>query len=740
MLDFKKHLDPIHKDLDDVLEFGSISPNTPLEEEEYPHLCHALELIGLDARMQMKRLGNVSKELDELMFIISNSTGDDKEEAIGDYNRLLQEAQRYIQTANRYLFQINSPYFAKINFTRRRSEKFPQRDITAYVGKFAYFDKNTNVPLVTDWRAPIADVYYKNPGPREDVSFQSPAGKQDGDLTRKLQLDVSRGRISNIYEPKTGNTSADAFLLAELSKRMGKKLQDIVSTIQHEQNQIIRDEINKPVIIQGVAGSGKTTILLHRIAYLVYSQSGQITPEGSLVIAPNKLFLDYISDVLPSLGVFNIGKNTYLNWAKTVLGWNKKWILSSEPDDLEVKEFKGSKLFIDLINKFLTDFESDLLLQMPHDRVKPHILKRYWKLKEEFTDISMQERLDLAIDYGFAQQQFQGQTTGDFMGRLKTAEARITKLKKYTARRLNPVALYKELFKFNYIFENFNVSPTLAKKVRTKTLKSLCRKGKISYYKVEDLASLVWIHFYLNGITGHKKQYLLVDEAQDLSLFQLLTLYRIAKNGNITYAGDLAQSIIPPFFIKDWNDLKALLKEYSAPELHMEYYELNRCYRTTVEVIDYANTIFKKYFPKEYKLPKAVLRHGEKVRIIESDSLSYDFPKKELKKLVNDINNEFEKGSVTVALLCRNSIHADKLYDALKFYESSFERKLVNYNRSDYSDGVLIIPIEKAKGLEFDTVMIMDVCEKYYKGDFLSAKLLYVAVTRALHRLHVWKV
>lgn len=225
----------------------------------------------------------------------------------------------------------------------------------------------------------------------------------------------------------------------------------------------------------------------------------------------------------------------------------------------------------------------------------------------------------------------------------------------------------------------------------------------------------------------------MIDEAQDMSYVQLNTLLKIAKNGNMTIAGDLAQSIIPPFYIDDWDVLIKMIKNVLQKDT--QYYQLNRCYRTTIEIVDFANNIFKERFPKSYKLPEAVLRHGDDVKVLEYDTDVVNLKKEDIRELVLIMKEQFTKGAVTCALLCRDRDHANRVYSVFKEYEDIIGRSVISYEENDYNNGVLILPIENAKGLEFDSVILADLNSNYYKHIELDTRLLYVGITRALHRL-----
>jgi len=723
MQTFKEYLNPLYKDVDKIANFDDLKELSPLEKEEYPNLKKVTEIKREVINNLLPRLNQLEEELEQQIYLIETESDlDEKKDAKGVYNQLLRKISELVDRINTEIIALDSPYFGKIRFKPYDSKI--EKELDLYIGKFALMDDSTHKPLITDWRAPIANLYYENSGPTEGVSFDTPAGKREGDLQQKRQFQISRARIQGIYDAKSGNVAADEFLLAQLDERLGKKLQDIVSTIQAQQNNIIRDSIRKPVLIQGVAGSGKTTILLHRLAYLFYTHKEEISRNNSLIVAPNQIFIDYVSDVLPNLGVSKVDTETYLFWGKSVLEWDKKYTISPEKPNLDIKEYKGSLEFLDLLEKYFEIFEKNLLENIPYSR-KDIIERRYYELKEEFPDIDVNERLELATEYAFAQKQFKQGQTGFYDSTNDTDTNLKRNIHAYFRRNCNIYTLYKNLFK----------SDLVSKEIAKYTLKGLTQNKDIKHYRVEDLGPMVYLHLKINGTKPYEKDYIMVDEAQDMSFVELATLIKVAKHSNITIAGDLAQSVIPPFYIRDWNDVFGLIKDVTNKDT--TYYQLQRCYRTTVEIVEFANKIFKDRFPKSYKLPEAVLRHGEDVRVLEYDNDIKNLNKDEIKELVNIIKEDFKKGSVTCALLCRDRDHADALYDIFKGYEDVIDRQVVSYRENDYRSGLLILPIVNAKGLEFDSVIFADLNSDYYEDKELDIKLLYVGITRALHRVYV---
>ncbi len=720
MLDYKKHINPLFREIDTIKDFSKVIKETELLKEEYNYLEPVARNIIEQILRDYDRIEKLEKELEKQIEEIQSSSGDDKKDAVTVYNQLLRDLQAKVTKVNLNLETLNSPYFGKIKFFRKQDRK----EVISYLGKFGLFDSETKKMLITDWRAPIANLYYQNSGPAENVSFSTPVGKQHGDLTQKRQFEISRTRINNIYDAKTGNVAADEFLLSQLQARVGSKLADIVATIQSQQNEIIREEIDKTIIIQGVAGSGKTTILLHKIAYLLFKHQSEIDPRKSIIIAPNKMFLDYISDVLPSLGIENLEHNTFLFWAKKVLGWDDKYTISTLQEDLEIKEFKGSYNFKLLVEEYFKSFEEDFLENIP-STMRYDIAQKYYDLKEKHKNISMQERVDLAINYAVAQKQFRKNLSEGYVAPIQGMKDQVKVVQDYVKKKYNAYKIYKNMFKF--VKKSKFASPEILQKTKKYNERSLVSKGKLSYYKTEDLPPIIWFHFQIFGERDYIKDCVLADEAQDLSPFQILILKQIAKNDNLTLAGDIAQSIIPPFYIKNWEEIIDMLEKESS-SLKISYHKLHRCYRTTVEIIEFANKIFRENFPKEFVLPEAVLRHGEKVEYIESDNLD---------DLIMVINKEFKKDIASLALICRDISHADEVYKKLDEKKDKIERQILNHDEDNYEGGLLILPVEKAKGLEFDTVIIADMTEEKYKQTELDIRLFYVAITRALHKLYI---
>jgi DNA helicase-2/ATP-dependent DNA helicase PcrA len=337
----------------------------------------------------------------------------------------------------------------------------------------------------------------------------------------------------------------------------------------------------------------------------------------------------------------------------------------------------------------------------------------------------MEERINLAIDYAFAKKQFKNKRTGSFDDTFDIENKKRREIAQYINKNLDPYGIYQDIFKKKIV----------DKDMCKYTLKGLKSHNAHRYFRMGDLAPMVHLQLKIKGSKEFQQDYIVVDESQDLSYIEIATLIQIAKKGNITLAGDLAQSIIPPFYIRDWKNVINLFKELGYQ--NVSYHQLNRCYRTTIEIIDFANEIFEERFPKSYKLPEAVLRHGEDIKKIKYETELKDLNNEELENFINLIKKEFEKNTVTCTIVCRDKQHANDIYEKIKPYEEEIGRDIIAYSESDYKNGLLILPITHVKGLEFDSVIIADMNKVKYPDTEYSVRLLYVAITRALHRLTV---
>lgn len=651
----------------------------------------------------------------------------------------------------------NKPYFARVDFTEQGAREMEK----LYIGKMSLIREEDNSFIIIDWRAPISNLYYE--GRLGKASYICPDGQIKGEIKLKRQFTIEGGKLQDFFDIDI--TTNDDFLQACLGANADNRLKDIVSTIQAEQNRVIRANMWRPLIVQGAAGGGKTTIALHRIAYLIYTYEKTMKPENFMIIAPSRFFLSYISEVLPELGVERVRQTTFEDFAREVIGKkldiedpNKRLaaIIDSghyENADCgnlkEIPQFKSSLEFKDIVEEYLKevektfipqiDFSIDTYVIFTYDEIQKlfmeeyhdlPMMKRIAEIKKHLKNKLQREKSSILNDiekYWDRNIESIKESMGDSIDRRKliidaakkrdAALERVKKksqslLKEYIAKiiPLTPIEYYKELIKEKLNYKHMNFSPT----------------GKL---EMEDLAPIMYIKVLVYGLDEKiDVRHIIIDEAQDFSLFQLYVLKAITKNCSFTILGDLCQGIHSYRGITDWKDVERQIFKGEC-----NFLSLKRSYRTTVEIMEAANKLIKTL--KDDRLPEAVpvLRHGKPVKISTKDSLG---------EVAESISEEIQKvhseGFKSAAIICKDMAECMKLKEELKKRKQSL--KVITGNEKNFKDETIIIPSYLVKGLEFDVVFVANASRKAYSQDELDEKLLYVAMTRPLHRLYIYSV
>ncbi len=650
------------------------------------------------------------------------------------------------------------PYFCRVDFREENRSEFEKY----YIGKTALIGENNELYII-DWRAPLASVYYD--ARLGNVSYLSPQGVTRGELSLKRQYIINDAELSDIMDIDI--TTNDEFLQQSLGENKDNRLKDIVSTIQAEQNAIIRADIFKPLVVQGVAGSGKTTIALHRIAYLIYTYEKSFTPENFLIIAPNKLFLNYISDVLPELGVERVRQRTFAELAYNLTEVCYKLTDSDEKitqliegKDNEsiyrISQFKGSLLFRDIIDAYIADIEDnavpmgdftlDEYLICFRDEVKDMFINDYKyigvferlgviknvlknKLKNRLPNIKKSIENEYFLKIKEAKNNLDAEEAHEAVIELKTLLD--MKLKDLNNASKTAVRKYLAMFKprsLEYYFEQLMTKEEILGRYYKddenfaygfcKYNNELIAKNKIEY---EDLTILLYLKFKLFGFSEKQEiKNIVIDEAQDYSLFQLFTLKMIFKTEMFTVLGDISQGIHSYRGINDWKEVTD--KVFTKGKC--QYLTLEQSYRTTIEIMNYANKIISR-LRLDTALAKPVVRHGDTPSLKRlSDKISL---KSELESLIADNKN---RGFNTTAIICKTDNECAKIWELIP------EGHCLSSKGETYEGGITILPSYLSKGLEFDSVIIVALDEDYTENE-LDIKLLYVAMTRALHCLHI---
>ena len=587
------------------------------------------------------------------------------------------------------------PYFGRIDFLEKKENS---KVMPIYIGIHTFYDPESRATLIHDWRAPVSSMFYDHE--LGEAGYRSPSGEIKGVISLKRQYRIRGGKMEFMIE--SALTVHDDILQKELSSNVDDKMKNIVATIQREQNQIIRNEDIRTLIIQGVAGSGKTSIALHRIAYLLYTFRDSISSKDILIISPNKVFSDYISNVLPELGEETVPETSMEQILSGVLEHKYKYQtyfglvneLLEKPSSSLIDRiaYKASFGFISELDKFILHIENtyfkaaDVKLTKYITIPAPFIEEQYLR----FNRYPIRRRFDAMADYMLDMLKIQYAFTVTTAGRnLLKKEIRLM----FAGN--NDIQVYKDFFKWTN-------NPGMFK----------MRKGHTLEYS--DLAPLGYLHLALegNGNQPFRVKHLLIDEMQDYSPIQYKVIQKLFPCRK-TVLGDAGQSVNP----YGSSTAETIQKSLTASEIM----KLCKSYRSTFEITDFA----QKIHPNAELEP--VARHGEKPQILQFGSAV-----EELSGIMGLISTYRKSGYKSLGIICKTEQQARKMADMLKSYANDIS--FLSSQSSAFVQGIVITSAHMAKGLEFDEVIIPQTDERNYRSE-IDKSMLYVAVTRAMHRL-----
>lgn len=587
------------------------------------------------------------------------------------------------------------PYFGRIDFLEKKENS---KVMPIYIGIHTFYDPESRATLIHDWRAPVSSMFYDHE--LGEAGYRSPSGEIKGVISLKRQYRIRGGKMEFMIE--SALTVHDDILQKELSSNADDKMKNIVATIQREQNRIIRNEDIRTLIIQGVAGSGKTSIALHRIAYLLYTFRDSISSKDILIVSPNKVFSDYISNVLPELGEETVPETSMEQILSGVLEHKYKYQtyfglvneLLEKPSSSLINRiaYKASFGFISELDKFILHIENtyfkaaDVKLTKYITIPAPFIEEQYLR----FNRYPIRRRFDAMADYMLDMLKIQYTFTVTTTGRnLLKKEIRLM----FAGN--NDIQVYKDFFKWTN-------NPGMFK----------MRKGHTLEYS--DLAPLAYLHLALegNGNQPFRVKHLLIDEMQDYSPIQYKVIQKLFPCRK-TVLGDAGQSVNP----YGSSTAETIQKSLTASEIM----KLCKSYRSTFEITDFA----QKIHPNAELEP--VARHGEKPQILQFGSAV-----EELSGIMGLISTYRKSGYKSLGIICKTEQQARKMADMLKSYANDIS--FLSSQSSAFVQGIVITSAHMAKGLEFDEVIIPQTDERNYRSE-IDKSMLYVAVTRAMHRL-----
>lgn len=608
-----------------------------------------------------------------------------------------EEGEKILRKQNYFkrLQQIKTrPYFASLVFQDENKTIY-----TIYMALTYLKDKRAN-NILYDWRSPICSLFYDyETGP---CQYQAPFGICKGELLRKRQYRIEEGQLIGVFD--TSLNIDDELLQDVLASESSEKMKQVVNTIQQEQNEIIRNLDDHHLIVQGIAGSGKTTVALHRIAFLLYRLE-RLSSKNILIFSPNGLFTEYISDVLPSLGEENTLQTTFHDYLSYTLNEYKE--IESFPDfiarfytgketNIELVTYKQSDIIIEQLDAYLESYVrscqfTSSFVENTINKVDKKELNDW--LHNKYDRFPLFERVEL-IALKLSEKYYKG---------TKKKLATFRKLLRENASFTND---YKKIYKGFFLSEYCSVV------LSESEVNHFINSTRISY---EDALLFTYMKGILEGFPyeANIKQ-VVVDEAQDYNYLQYLIMTKIFRKASFTIVGDIYQNINPYYRYQSLEDLKPLFKGSSR------YLELRKTYRSSPPIIDYTNKILS------LQHVNAIRRDNDKPVVIRKNITSLKT------SLLNDISY-LQKTYQSVAIITKESIEAEKLYNLLK---EDVLVSLLTQDSKAKKAGVIVIPAYLAKGLEFDSVIIYnDRLHPYKKSD---RNLLYVACTRAQHELYIY--
>jgi len=646
---------------------------------------------------------------------------EDKVAEYFDHERFVKEETFKVidRRLKELLILDNSPYFGRVDFSEDDSEDKE----TIYVGRFGMTPEGSYEPLVVDWRAPVASLFYS--GKLGKTTYRAPMGEIEADVKLKRQFIIKRGKLTGMFDSAV--EVKDDILKMVLSENSSKKLKDIIMTIQEEQDNIIRQPRRKTVVVNGVAGSGKTTIALHRVAYLLYNYR-DVLQDKVLILGPNSIFMEYISMVLPSLGEVGVKQRTFKDYAMEVL----------DMDDMDLMSFKD---YMEKVMQQDETFIKEIIYKNSEDFVK-ELDKKLYQLDNEyykFQDVYLQDKL--VIDSKEIEDLFRVHYINMPLFRRSKKIRRIifSKIKDLRDDMIRQVQRhYKKLLE-SMTVEQLNTNGSQVDFMRRNKIREILRAsldtkaalkwlGNPSLMEVyqeinggkeliyDDLAPLLYLTLKLKGnIIKEDIRHVVIDEAQDYNTLQFRVIKELTKCSSMTIVGDTNQRLVPFDGKIAMTGLKDVFKDFD-----LEEYSLEKSYRSTREIMEFANG-----YLKENKVVPLV-RQGDKVEVLTFSDNG------ELEAIVKNKLKEYkEKDYESIAIICKDLKTIEAIGEPLR---KNLHIKVMEDEYQIFTAGTVMMPSYYAKGLEFDAVILLEDGTVEEGND---ENIKYVMSTRALHNLMI---
>ncbi|MGB8001813.1 MAG: RNA polymerase recycling motor HelD [Anaerobacillus sp.] len=680
-----------------------------------------------------------------------------------------RQASKRLSTLRR---MEEKPYFGRIDFKEEGTS--PEK---IYIGISSLLDANGEDFLIYDWRAPISSIFYDyQPGRAE---YSTPEGRVNGHLEKKWQYITRGGVILSMFD--TSLTIGDEILQQVLGKNADKQMHSIVATIQQEQNQVIRHTKGRLLIVQGAAGSGKTSVALQRIAYLLYSYRARLTANQVVLFSPNSMFSSYVSNVLPELGEENVEQVTFQEYLYHRLGndfevegpYEQLEYVLTRMDEPSYQtraagiRFKASIKFVEIIKKYRTLLESSGMLfkgisfrgkklitrQQITERFYTHdttlqFHNRLEKLAEwltgqideietsERTNPWVEEEIELLSEeeyqeaYRYLREKsgYNNESDDEYeMEREKLARFIIRKKFKPIKKKIKAFVFLDIKGVYRQLFSDPKKLNTWLNEVEPSDWEEMCLwtvnmldNGNLHY---EDATPFLLLNELIHGYKKNTAiKHVLIDEAQDYSPFQFEFLKGLFPSAKLTVLGDFNQAIYGHAY--DTMGFRSISDLYERDETTM--INLKRSYRSTRPIVEFT---------------RSLVPGGEEIETFDRDGekpiLTVVRDQFELQsRLISKISELQQREFRTIAVICKSVAESLLAYKSLKSIEGI---KLMKASSLDYEQGVVVIPVYLAKGIEFDAVLMYNASDEIYSGEYVR-KLFYTACTRAMHYLQMYSV
>ena len=699
------------------------------QEEQHLNLC--LSMIKKNIENYTTELKKLSDETKELYDNYRSNNPELHNDLVVGLD-LKSQVERILL---KNLAAVKKPYFGRIDYYEYGDDE----SFTLYIGKHGV-RKNRSESLIVDWRAPVSSVYYESEV--GESSYQPPFGERiDISLERKRTYEINDGALIDFYDSNV--ITNDEFLTKYLNKNKEVVLGEIIATIQKEQNEIIRDTPFHSVIVQGVAGSGKTTVAMHRISYILYNYKDKFNPDEFYIIGSNRMLINYITGVLPTLDVYHVNQMTMVEFFQLLLEGDfdlrkGKYTLNDsflkleerafEAGRAELKAYKGSMHFIKALDYYLKQYERRTVVTEPavYQGETIYTKEEIIYFLNFFEEKSLQEKIDLLnkqLAYRITSLNEQE------LQRKEVINAEVKKYKNYFGNRSRKINLMEV---YQGFLEELELHPEefIKQGIQVISAEGIQLLRKDLHHKKLDLYDLAMLLLTKKRLKQTKDfdyvSHIIIDEAQDFGVMVFYLLKTLFKTCTYTIMGDISQNIHYDTGMNDWEALK---QEVFHPEKD-KFYVLAKSYRNTVEISEFASRVLEKCSFQTYEI-QPIIRHGNEVVLARVTSESAM-----VTAAVRILSDILRNGYDTVAVICRTVEETRRVQELLK-PQIKIEQLPENLEEMTFINGIMVLPIHMTKGLEFDAVVIWNPDEKSYQAKDADAKLLYVAITRAMHELYI---